>query len=84
MGDKSGNKVGNKNAVAGSKEAALIKMQVRILVEIRNNSNITKARIMEKLEVGKTTVDTGISALKKFGYIERVGSNKSGYWKILK
>lgn len=84
MGDKAGNKVGNKNAVAVSKEAALTKTQVRILAEIRNNPNITKARIMEKLEVGKTTVDTGISVLKKFGYIERVGSNKSGYWKILK
>ncbi|MCD8084528.1 MAG: MarR family transcriptional regulator, partial [Clostridiales bacterium] len=83
-GNKTGNKVGNKNAVAGSKEAALTKTQVRILAEIRNNPNITKARIMEKLKVGKTTVDTGISALKKLGYIERVGSNKSGYWKILK
>lgn len=27
---------------------------------------------------------SGIAVLKKYGYIERTGSNKSGYWKVLK
>lgn len=84
VGDKPGNKVGDKNTNEGSQEATLSKTQVRILAEIRNNPNITKTHIMKKLGVGKTTVDKGISVLKKSGYIERVGSNKSGYWKALK
>ena len=58
------------------------KRQVRILAEIRNNPNITKARLMELLGLGKTTIDRGVSVLKKYGYIERVGSRKAGYWKV--
>jgi Predicted transcriptional regulator containing an HTH domain and an uncharacterized domain shared with the mammalian protein Schlafen len=40
--------------------------------------------ISENLKVGKTTIDNGIASLKKHGYIERIGSNKTGYWKVLK
>lgn len=56
--------------------------QLRILVEIRNEPNITKLRLTEKLNLGKKAVDNAISALKKKGFIERVGSNKTGYWKV--
>ena len=37
---------------------------------------------MELLGFGKTTIDRGLSVLKKYGYIERVGSRKAGYWKV--
>ena len=30
------------------------------------------------------TVQRGISSLKDKGIIERIGSNKKGYWKIIK
>ena len=76
VGNKEGNKGGNKNH-----EYGLNQTQVRILAEIRNNPNITKARLMELLGLGKTTLDRGISVLKKYGYIERGGSRKAGYWK---
>lgn len=78
MGDKWGDKVGDKSA-----NPPLNETQRRILGEIRNNPNMTKPQIARALGVGKTTVDNGISALKKKGYIERVGSNKSGYWETL-
>ncbi|MCD8197858.1 MAG: MarR family transcriptional regulator [Lachnospiraceae bacterium] len=78
------NKVSNKNVDEASVEAGLTETQVRILAEIRNDPNITRARLMEKIKVGKTTVYTAISTLKKLGYIERAGSKKSGYWKALK
>ncbi|HAU84647.1 MAG TPA: hypothetical protein DCW90_03810, partial [Lachnospiraceae bacterium] len=58
--------------------------QKRVLQEIRNNPNITKKQIQDKIGKGKTTVDNGIAYLKESGYIEHVGSNKSGYWKIIK
>ena len=77
VGNKKGNKGGNKN-----REYGLNKTQVRILAEIRNNPNITKVRLMELLGLGKTTIDNGLSVLKKYGYIERVGSRKAGYWKV--
>ena len=57
--------------------------QSRILEEIRNNPNITKKKIQEKIGKGKTTVDNGITYLRENGYIERIGSNKAGYWKII-
>lgn len=79
VGDKSNNRVNDKNP-----ESILNHTQARILAEIRNNPNITKPRLAEILKLGKTTIDKGIAVLKKYRYIERVGSNKSGYWRILK
>ena len=57
--------------------------QKRILEEIRNNPNITKKQIQARIGKGKTTIDNGIAYLKENGYIEHIGSNKSGYWKIV-
>lgn len=74
-----GNKAGNK-----FNDAELSETKNKILTEIRNNPNITKARLVEILSVGKTTIDKGMSVLKKKGYIERVGSNKTGYWNVIK
>lgn len=79
VGNKWGKKEGNK-----SEDSMLNETQTRILTEIRNNPNITKIKISENLSIGKTTVDRGITALKKMEYIEHIGSNKAGYWKILK
>ena len=78
MGNKTGNKVGNKLA-----DDNLTDTQYRMLLEIRNDPNITKVRLATLIGVGKTTVDNGIAVLKKYGYIERIGSNKTGYWKAL-
>ena len=33
--------------------------------------------------IGKTAIQNNISYLRKNGIIERVGSNKNGYWKVL-
>lgn len=74
-----GDKAGDKNT-----EQLLNNTQASVLKEIRNNPNITKPRIAERLGLGKTTIDNAITVLKKYGYIERAGSNKSGYWKVLK
>lgn len=81
MGDRAGNKEGDKGGNK-NREYGLNQTQVRILAEIRNNPKITKVRLMELLGLGKTTIDNGLSVLKKYGYIERVGSRKAGYWKV--
>ena len=79
MYDKEGNKEGNK-VVSYSD---LNETQKVILQEIKNNPNITKREIQEKIGKGKTAVDRGISNLKEKGYIEHIGSNRTGCWKIL-
>ena len=57
--------------------------QAKILENIRDNPNITKSQIQLSLSKGKTTVDNSLTYLKNNGYIECVGSRKSGYWKVL-
>ena len=71
-----GNKVGNK-----TEENGLNDSQTKVLAEIRNNPNITKKELAIVCCLGKTSIDNAIVVLKKRGYIERVGSNKSSYWK---
>lgn len=74
-----GNNVGDK---VGDKQSALNLTRQTILSEMRNNPNITKAELSRILGISTTAIDNNISFLKKNGYIERVGSNKTGYWKV--
>ncbi len=76
MGDKRSNNPGNKSQ-------ELNDTQRQILAEIRNNPNVTKQQIASILDKGKTTIDNGIAVLREKGYIVRVGSNKTGYWKVV-
>lgn len=55
--------------------------QTRVFAEIWNNPNVTKPQLMVVCHLGKTSIDKIISVLKKKGFIERIGSNKSEYWK---
>lgn len=77
MGDKMGDKPGDKNW-----KSPLTQTQTLILREIRNNPSITKPKLA--VRIGKTAIDNGIAVQKKYEFTERVGSNKSGYWKVLK
>ena len=79
-GDKVGNKMGNKVSNK-TEENGLNDSQTKVLAEIRNNPNITKKELAIVCCLGKTSIDNAIVVLKKRGYIERIGSNKSGYWK---
>ncbi len=75
VGDKVSDKVGDKK---------LTLSQIIVLAEIRNNANITKPQLSILCNLSKTSIDNAISKLKQEGYIKRVGSNKTGYWEILK
>ena len=57
--------------------------QIKVLSEIRNNPNVTKLELEKLVGFGKTTIDNAISVLKGKNIIKRIGSNKTGYWKIL-
>lgn len=46
-------------------------------------ANVTKLLLVSILSKGKTTIDNGIAVLREEGYMIRVGSNKTGYWKVL-
>ena len=70
-----GNNMGNKKQ--------LNERRSRILAEMRNDPNITTAQLRVILNCAETTVENNIAYLRNNGYIERVGSRKTGYWKIL-
>lgn len=54
-----------------------------IILEMRNNPNITIKELSLLLSISVTAVANNITYLKNNGYIERIGSMKSGYWKII-
>ena len=51
---------------------------------IENNKKITAVEIGEKLGIGLRTVKRKIKELKDNGIIARIGSDKTGHWKVLK
>lgn len=55
-------------------------MFLRIFSE---EKNLSRERLCEKTGLSDATAKREIAFLKKTGYLERVGSFKSGYWKVL-
>jgi len=58
-------------------------MQCSILREIQRNNNISKRELSELIKLSKTGVDNHIARLKELGILEREGSDRAGYWKII-
>jgi len=50
---------------------------------IRQNNKITAAKISEQLKISLSTAKRKIKELKEKGTIERIGSDKTGYWKTI-
>ena len=69
--------------VDAAKDAGeLSKVQAEVLAEIRNDPNATHDQIAASIGRGRTAVVKAIRQLREGGYIERVGSNKSGWWRV--
>ena len=56
--------------------------QQAIINHIVENKNISASQISKIIGISKRKVLQNILKLKKNGILERVGNNKSGYWKI--
>jgi len=67
----------------GDKEKKLNPTRTRILEEMRNNPNVTHEQLEKLVGVGRTAIQNNISYLRNNGFIERIGSNKNGWWKVL-
>lgn len=66
----------------GNETGKLSQMEKRILSEIRKKPRATKKQINEILGVSQSSVSRATKKLKEAGIIDRIGSTKSGYWKI--
>ncbi len=62
----------------------LSKIQNSIFKEIDKNPHITKAQLAILCHKSRATITRNLAALKKRNLIHRVGSDKTGYWEILK
>ena len=49
---------------------------------IKQNNKITAAEISERLHISLSTAKRKIKELKEKGIVERIGSDKTGYWRI--
>ena len=54
-----------------------------VLKLIKQNNRITATDICEKLNLSLSTTKRRIKKLKESGKIERIGSDKTGHWKII-
>lgn len=54
-----------------------------ILKVIETNGRITAIRISEVLGVSESTVRRSFRRLREYGLIERIGSDKAGYWRTI-
>jgi len=50
---------------------------------LRSDSAITTANISKQTGIPIRTVERIVADLKKDGFVERVGSKRAGYWRIL-
>lgn len=55
----------------------------KIIMEMRDNPNVTAAELHVMLGISETAVENNITFLKDNGYIERIGAKKNGYWRVL-
>lgn len=55
-----------------------------ILDELLKNPKISANELVLILSKSRRTAERSLKILQENGYIERVGSDKNGHWKILK
>lgn len=77
-----GNKVGIKVGDADSRKKLNPRRQ-KILSEMRDNPNITIAELASFFSISETAIENNLAFLRENGYIVRVGSKKTGYWKVI-
>ena len=58
--------------------------QIFIYNAIKSDKSISRKQLLEITNKDNSTITRAIRVLKDKGYIKRVGSNRRGFWKILK
>lgn len=49
---------------------------------LRENPRMTRIELAAKVGLTDSTIKKILSGMKRAGWIERIGSNKAGYWKV--
>lgn len=67
-----------------SKSSDLNKTEIKIIELIKNNNRVTQEELAVIIDVSLRTIERNIKNLKDKEYIVRIGTDKIGYYKILK
>jgi len=57
--------------------------QIKILQTIKKNKLVTQKHLSEEIGINEKNIRNNISILKQKGIIERIGSDRKGYWNII-
>ncbi len=74
-------KIKNQN-IKDNKKDKLNDTRIKILKEIQHNPNITKNELSLLIGISDTAIDKNLTFLKAKNIVERIGPNKTGYWKV--
>ena len=72
------------NGVISGVDSGLNENESEILNVIKTNPSVSAKDLSISLNIPFRSVQRYLSNLKEKGIIERIGSNKSGYWRVLK
>ncbi len=71
-------------SIAAAEELDLTITDEYVLKVLKTNGRVPAPRIADLLKVSESTIRRSFKRLKDHGFIKRVGSNKAGYWKVLR
>ena len=60
----------------------LTNTSIDIIKLVENNNHITQPEFAKEFDKATNTIYRNIKVLKDMGILERIGSNKKGYWRI--
>lgn len=71
-------------AISGAINGAinLSKNEQAVLAAISANPHVSRSDLILSLGIGKGTIDRAMKVLKEKGILQRIGSNKTGYWQV--
>lgn len=70
-------------SIAAANRLDLTSTDEYVLKVIETNGRVTAPRIAEVLGVSESTIRRSFRKLRELGLIERIGSNKAGYWRLI-
>ena len=58
--------------------------QLSIISLIKNNNSISINELADQCKAGRETIKRDLKKLKEMKLVKRVGSDKAGFWEIIK
>lgn len=73
----------NETSIAAANRLDMTLTDEYILKVLETNGRVTALQIAKLLAISESTVRRSFRRLREYGFIERIGSNKAGYWRAL-